>query len=89
MLGMSADEIAPLREAADRGPFEGVLRRALWAAWLLRVQTRTQCASLRLTPPACIHFLCLLQNLLCGYCACRRARDARPPRLPKHFFLCL
>ena len=58
MLGMSADEIAPLKEAADRGAYEAVLRRALWADWLLRVQTRTQCVR-PCTAAQALHDWCL------------------------------
>ena len=44
LLGMSADEVAPLKEAPDPKPYEGLLERVAWSEWLLRVQSRTQCA---------------------------------------------
>lgn len=46
LLGMSADEVAPLKEAPDPKPYEGLLERVAWSEWLLRVQSRTQCAPL-------------------------------------------
>ena len=55
LLGMSADEVAPLKEAPDPKPYEGLLERVAWSEWLLRVQSRTQCAPLlaaRLLRPA-------------------------------------
>ena len=45
LLGMSADEVAPLKEAPDPKPYEGLLERVAWGEWLLRVQSRTQCAA--------------------------------------------
>ena len=43
MLGLSADEIAKMKENSNQVPFEGVLKRAMWNEWILRIQTRTQC----------------------------------------------
>ncbi|BDA51382.1 Replication protein A 70 kDa DNA-binding subunit B [Coccomyxa sp. Obi] len=42
MLGMSADEIAVLKEDAEPAKYEAVLKRAQWTEWVLRVQCRTQ-----------------------------------------------
>lgn len=49
LLGKTADEVAPLKEAPDPKPYEALLERAAWGEWLLRVQSRTQCA------PFCPH----------------------------------
>ena len=46
LLGMTADEVAPLKEAPDPEPYEALLERVAWGEWLLRVQSRTQCAAL-------------------------------------------
>ncbi len=43
LLGISADEIATLKEdETNPGPYEAVLKRAQWSEWVLRVQSRTQ-----------------------------------------------
>jgi hypothetical protein len=44
LLGMKADELAPLKEAADKDDLEALLKRCQFTQWLLRVQTRTRCA---------------------------------------------
>ena len=43
MLGLSADDIAKLKQGDDQVPYESVLKRAMWSEWLLRIQSRTQC----------------------------------------------
>ena len=50
LLGMTADEVAPLKEAPDPKPYEALLERVAWGEWLLRVQSRTQCAALPWRP---------------------------------------
>ena len=50
LLGMKADELAPLKEAADKDEFEALLKRCQFTQWLLRVQTRTRCADRRPCP---------------------------------------
>ncbi|KAK9828112.1 hypothetical protein WJX81_005736 [Elliptochloris bilobata] len=42
LLGMAADEVAPLKEAPDPKPYEAMLERVAWSEWLLRVQSRSQ-----------------------------------------------
>jgi hypothetical protein len=51
MLGMSADELAAVKDSGNQGKFEAVLKGALWAEWIMRLQSRTQCAAP--TPPCC------------------------------------
>ena len=43
LLGMKADDLAPLKEAADTDDLEALLKRCQFTQWLLRVQTRTRC----------------------------------------------
>lgn len=45
LLGVSADEVAPLKQASDAAAYEEVLKRAQWSEWVLRVQSRTQCVT--------------------------------------------
>ena len=42
LLGMKADELAPLKEAADKDEYEAMLKRCQFTQWVLRVQTRTR-----------------------------------------------
>lgn len=42
MLGMTADEIAVFKEGSDPAKYECVIKRAQWAEWVMRVQSRTQ-----------------------------------------------
>jgi hypothetical protein len=76
LLGKTADEVAPLKEAPDPKPYEALLERAAWGEWLLRVQSRTQCApsalaqrqhcgrlNSHLCPPHLLSF-----SSVCGHC---------------------
>ena len=42
ILGMKADEIAPLKEGSDPGPYTAQLRQAEFREYVLRVMTRTE-----------------------------------------------
>ena len=42
LLGMKADELAPLKEAAEKDDLEALLKRCQFTQWLMRVQTRTR-----------------------------------------------
>ena len=66
LLGMSADEVAPLKEAPDPKPYESLLERVAWGEWLLRVQSRTQCAA-----PTCHD-----SGIGTPHCLSHRAQDA-------------
>ncbi len=39
---MKADELAPLKEAADKDDLEALLKRCQFTQWTMRVQTRTR-----------------------------------------------
>lgn len=45
LLGMKADELAPLKDGGTEGKeaLEAVFKRAQFTEWQLRVQTRTRC----------------------------------------------
>ena len=42
IIGMKADEIAPLKEGSDPGPYTAQLRQAEFREYVLRVMTRTE-----------------------------------------------
>jgi len=42
LLGVKADELAPLKEAADKDDLEALLKRCQFTQWVMRVQTRTR-----------------------------------------------
>ena len=42
LLGLKADELAPLKEAADKDDLEALLKRCQFTQWVMRVQTRTR-----------------------------------------------
>ena len=42
VLGMTADELAALKEGEGVEAYEAVLKRAQWKEWQLRVQSKSQ-----------------------------------------------
>lgn len=45
LLGMKADELAPLKDGGEGGKeaLEAIFKKAQFTEWQLRVQTRTRC----------------------------------------------
>ena len=46
VLGMTADELAALKEGSGVEAYEAVLKQAQWKEWQMRVQSKSQCAPL-------------------------------------------
>ena len=42
LLGVKADDLAPLKEAAEKDDLEALLKRCQFTQWVMRVQTRTR-----------------------------------------------
>ena len=42
VLGMTADELAALKEGSGVEAYEAVLKRAQWKEWQMRVQSKSQ-----------------------------------------------
>ena len=51
VLGMTADELAALKEDNGVEAYEAVLKGAQWKEWQMRVQSKSQCAPLAALHP--------------------------------------
>lgn len=47
LLGMPADDLAPLKETEGQAEFKEVLKRAQWTQWTMRIRTQTRYGALQ------------------------------------------